>query len=425
MSAPARTRMPGFPANQTGPGDDGPTPPAHADTEAPARPTWRRVLTVLGWTVAVTLGGLLVALVAGRPAPGDYLHPDGTGPGGTRALVEVLRGHGIDVQVVGTADEAGRLGRPGTTVVVGNTDLLSSTSANRVLEDTHGADRVVLLDGAPAVLDGLGLGLRAERATTDPDPGCTAPWADDGDRLTRASWSIVADGGPLPDTATTCFAFPVLDESAGNTAPGGHAVVELPRTPAHAPVTVLGAPDAATNRFITEADDAGLLVRLLGGSPRLVWFVPSAADLAANPGPEQRSVWPSWLVSVLVLLGVALVVFAVARGRRLGRLVPEPLPVVVRAAETTESRAELYRAAQDRPRAAVVLRRATATRLATRLGLPAGAPPVVLVPAVAAATGLAAAEVEALLVGPVPTDDTGLVALARQLAHLEEKARRT
>jgi hypothetical protein len=204
----------------------------------------------------------------------------------------------------------------------------------------------------------------------------------------------------------------------------GFAVVDLPGTATDAPTTVVGVPDAATNRFVTEADNAGVLVRLLGGSPRLVWLHPSALDLGADTGAESEPVWPDWLRGVLVLLGLAFLALAVARGRRLGRLVPEPLPVVVRAVETTESRAELYRAARDRPRAAVVLRRASAGRLAARLGLRQSTPPSVLVPAVADATGVPAAEVERLLVGPVPTDDAGLVTLARQLAHLEEKARR-
>jgi hypothetical protein len=135
-------------------------------------------------------------------------------------------------------------------------------------------------------------------------------------------------------------------------------------------------------------------------------------------------VWPTWLGAVLVLAGAAFLLFVLARGRRLGRLVPEPLPVVVRAGETTESRAELYRAARDRPRASAVLRRATATRLAARLGLPPSAPADVLVAAVAVATGTRTEDVRALLTGPVPTTDAELVALAQQLAHLEEKARR-
>ncbi len=165
------------------------------------------------------------------------------------------------------------------------------------------------------------------------------------------------------------------------------------------------------------------MLRLLGASPRLVWYHPGAEDATANPSTDDSSVWPEWVGPGLLLAGLAFVVFAVARGRRLGRLVPEPLPVVVRAAETTESRAELYRASGDRVRAARVLRQATGARLAVRLGLPARTPADELVPAVAAAAGMPATEVDALLRSPAPLDEAGLVALAQQLAHLEEKVR--
>jgi hypothetical protein len=397
---------------------------ATGDGAGPPRPTpTRRALGILGWVAAVVVGGLLIALAAGRPSPEDYLHPDGTGPQGTRALVEVLRQRGIDVEVVSTADEVLAASGPGTTVVVGNSDLLSSTSARRVIDGAKDADRVVLLDAVPSLLAGLGLGLHVETPSTDPGTRCAAPWAQRDDRVDHVSWAVVPEGGTLPDGATGCFA--VAGEPGTDDRPAaGWAVVDLPATPGRAPVSVVGMPDGATNRFITDADDAGIMVRLLGGSPRLVWFHPTASDLAANPEPEGSDVWPAWLGPGLALLAAAFVVFALARGRRLGRLVPEPLPVVVRAAETTESRAELYRAAADRTRAAVILRRATATRLAARLGLPPGAPVDALVPAVASATGLPDDEVGRLLLGAPPTDDAALVTLAQQLAHLEEKARR-
>jgi hypothetical protein len=418
-TAPSAGRTP----HPAAPEHPAPSGPALAD-RAPRTPgTRRRVTTALAWVVAVVVGGALIALAAGRPAPEEYLHPDGTGPGGTRALVEVLRQQGIEVDVVGTAGEVLAAGGPGSTVVVGNTDLLSSTSAARVLEGTADADRLVLLDGAPGVLSDLGLGVRSEPPTTDPSPGCSAPWSRPDDVVTRPSWALVPEDGSLPDGATGCF--PVEgQESPSGPAPGGFAVLDLPPADGHPAVTVVGVPDAATNRFVTEGDNAGVLVRLLGGSDRLVWFHPTALDLSENPAPVGEQVWPTWLGAVLVLAGAAFLLFVLARGRRLGRLVPEPLPVVVRAGETTESRAELYRAARDRPRASAVLRRATATRLAARLGLPPSAPADVLVAAVAVATGTRTEDVRALLTGPVPTTDAELVALAQQLAHLEEKARR-
>ena len=60
------------------------------------------------------------------------------------------------------------------------------------------------------------------------------------------------------------------------------------------------------------------------------------------------------------------------RGRRLGPLVVEPLPVVVKAVESTQGRGRLYRRVRDRAHAAEILRAATARRLAARLGCPRG-----------------------------------------------------
>ncbi|MGG5259823.1 DUF4350 domain-containing protein [Phycicoccus avicenniae] len=384
----------------------------------------RRTRGIVLWVAVLVVGGFVIALVAGSPSPEDYLHPDGTGQSGTRALVEVLRDQGIDVEVVSTADEAvdaagdGR----GTTVVVGNSDLLTDSAAARLLSGTRSADGVVFLDGAPGVLDSLGLGLSIGVPAREPAAAdCSLPWVDGGDHVTRLSWAIVPSAQARADGARGCY--PVGDPDAPD-APVGFAAVEVPSTTDRAPVTVLGMPDAATNRFVTEADHAGLVVRLLGASPRLVWYHPDYEDTTENPPTtEDDSVWPAWVGPGLVLLALAFVAFALARGRRLGRLVPEPLPVVVRATETTESRAELYRASGDRVRAARVLRQASAARLAVRLGLPARTPTDGLVPAVAAAAGLPTDEVDALLRAPAPLDEAGLVTLAQQLAHLEEKVR--
>ncbi|QNN49941.1 hypothetical protein H9L10_02330 [Phycicoccus endophyticus] len=155
----------------------------------------------------------------------------------------------------------------------------------------------------------------------------------------------------------------------------------------------------------------------------MVWLHADDEDLLANPSTAQEPVWPAWTGPGLVVATLALLAFAVARGRRLGRLVPEPLPVVVRAVETTESRAELYRAAADHARAAAVLRQASSRRLARRLGLAPGVDADALLAAVAAATGTDPPEVAALLHGPAPADEAALVTLARQLTHLEEKVR--
>ena len=135
------------------------------------------------------------------------------------------------------------------------------------------------------------------------------------------------------------------------------------------------------------------------------------------------SVWPPWTTPAIALLLAAVVLLALARGRRLGRLVREPLPVVVRAIETTESRGRLYRRAGDRSRAAAVLRAGAADRLAHRLAVGRGAGPDAVVHAASRATGRPPAEVADILFGPAPPDDAALIHLAQQLTDLEERVR--
>jgi hypothetical protein len=127
----------------------------------------------------------------------------------------------------------------------------------------------------------------------------------------------------------------------------------------------------------------------------------------------------------LIQLVIGIALLALWQARRLGPVVAEPLPVVVRAAETVEGRARLYRRANARDRAADTLRDAALARLVPMVGLPRGAEPAAVVSAVAARSGWPATEVSALLYGPAPGDDAALVRFADNLDRLEREVRRT
>jgi hypothetical protein len=112
------------------------------------------------------------------------------------------------------------------------------------------------------------------------------------------------------------------------------------------------------------------------------------------------------------------------RGRRLGPLVVEPLPVVVKAVESTQGRGRLYRRVRDREHAAGILREATRRRLGNHLRLPPDTGSEELVHAVTRATGRPPDALRGLLeTGSVP-DDTALTRLAHELAALEREVHR-
>ena len=126
----------------------------------------------------------------------------------------------------------------------------------------------------------------------------------------------------------------------------------------------------------------------------------------------------------LAQLAIAVLLLALWRARRLGPVVAEPLPVVVRAAEAVEGAGP----ALPTGRCAGPGRRGTAhgvrARLVPALGLPRRAEPTAVVAAVAARSSRPAAEVGALLYGAAPADDASLVRLADALDDLEREARR-
>lgn len=377
-------------------------------------------LLVVAAIVAVTL----LTLTSSGGGSGGFADPDSPSRQGSRALAQVLRDQGVDVEVVRTIRdfEAAGVG-PTTTVLMGSFDFLGEAAADRASRHASKAARLVLLEPSAFALSDFGVRLApSDGGRVDLAADCGSDLIDRDDRLDASvtfyqSTDTSADGTPqLPAGAAGCF--------PGHNADA--AVVVLPSTNVQPETVVLGSADALTNARVGEASHAAIGLRALGGTARLVWYLPDISDLdvpdgSGNLRPSDRGI-PEWFGPATLLLGLAFIAFALARGRRLGRIVTEPLPVVVRAVETTEARGRLYRRAGDRERAASSLRAGTVQRLAARLGLPSATADEV-VAAVARTANREASQIRALLDGPTPTNDRDLVLLAEQLAHLEENVR--
>ncbi|KQW48729.1 hypothetical protein ASC77_08310 [Nocardioides sp. Root1257] len=365
------------------------------------RPSGSTLLVAGGLVAAVVTAIVLAGQDSGRTAA---LDPDNPGPNGAQALARVLDDQGVDLTVVRSADALDAAGVDGdTTVLVTSADLLGRSTTDRLLDDAA-PGRLVVVEPGPGTTDALGVTeLPSSLALEDPvESGCADP--------TYAGLTIDVDRALAYAVDDGCF--PTDD---------GALLVE-PR-----PGTVLlGAGDALRNDQVLHADNAAVGLRLLGRSDRLVWYVPSLDDLVGDDGVSVSTLLPPWLRPALWLVAVATLGLLVWRARRLGPLAIEPLPVAVKAIETTRSRGRLYRKAGDRAHAATVLRAAARGRATELLRLGAHPDPEALVRDVARHTGRPVAEVDALLGphAPAPTTDHDLITLADQLAELEKEVRR-
>lgn len=360
--------------------------------------------------VATVLLGAVVAMVAARSGTArGSLDPDSATPVGARALRVLLEEQGVTVTRVRGIDAAAAAASAGRTLLVTRPDLLLPGQVD-ALADT--AADLVLVGPPPPVLDALAPSVQVVDAVDarPRDPACDLPAAARAGRAEVGGLVFAVDsaGAGRVDRCYADAGRPTLVRVTG----GARSV------------TVLGAGSALTNDRLAHEGNAALALNLLGGTDQLVWYLPTPER--TGPGGDQSlvSLLPRWVGLAALQLAVVVMLVVVWRGRRLGPVVVEPLPVVVRAAETTEGRARLYQRSGARDRAAAVLRASVVDRLRPLLGLGRGADPSAVTSAAAGRSGRASADVAALLYGAAPRDDAALVRLADDLDALERTVRR-
>ncbi len=379
-----------------------------SETPSTAR-RWRTpALIALGVLVAA-----LLVVVATPRAGGGALDPDSATPQGSRAVAQVLGDQGVEVtstrRYADVVEAAGGDEGDATVLVVG-ADLLTADLLDAMADDLGGSD-VVLLAPDGRLLEDLGLelvGAPAEGDGADP-AGCDLPAAQ---AAGETDWDSVvyqvAPGADEPEGLVWCFPEPDAE------APNGRLVVW---EDGDRRVTLLGSADPLTNDQVDEPGNAAVALQLLGGGLDLVWWKVDPLDpgLVDGARPSPYDLMPPWVALVAVWSVLVAALAVLWRGRRMGRLVPEPLPVVVRSVETARGRAALYRESGARDRAAQVLRADAVRRLALRLGLPASTPAPEVVSQAVARSGGQGPWVRDVLAGPAPVDDLQLTRLADAL----------
>ncbi|NEB80457.1 DUF4350 domain-containing protein [Streptomyces sp. SID14478] len=398
-----------------------PTPePAPDDTSATptARQVWTRTRGIALALVLLLIAGVTIAAIRSGEKHGT-LDPRSADQYGSRAVAALLADRGVDTRLVTTTAEARAATGPDTTLLVAVPDLLTAHQQDQLQAATaDSGGRTLLVAPGAASVDRLAPGVTADTEPTSDSalaPSCDLPAA-------RTAGKAGTGGGYRYETTLT-------DTDSCYPSAGAPTLLRLPAATGHGDTVVLGSPDILLNDHLDEQGNASLALQLLGTRTHVVWYLPSLSDdAAATRSENDRSfidlIPRGWLWGTLQLF-IAAALAALWRARRMGPLVAERLPVAIRASETVEGRARLYRKANARDRAATALRISTRTRLAPLIGVPPSQAhtPETFLPALARQLPTPDQDLHTLLFGPPPATDAALIALADHLDALEREVR--
>ena len=364
---------------------------------------WRTARWVL-LALVVIVGVATLSTYLTAPRPGGPMDPESTSPQGARALVTILREHGVDVVAAGDIAAVENAARPDTLLLVAQTFYLFDDDLLRRLAALPG-DRL-LVAPVSRTREELAPEIRIGGGTTfgDSKPDCDLREATRAGEVQFGLSDAYEAVGDVP--LTRCY--------GGALARYTHDGRE---------VTVVSTADFMTNSGLLKEGNAALAMNLAGSHPRVIWYAPQHSEGEGDSGGGAGIIdlIPDHVGWIVLQLCLAVVLVAVWKGRRIGPLVAEQLPVVVRASETVEGRGRLYRSRRARDRAAEALRTAALQRMTPRIGLGHDAQPPAVVTAVAERCGLSPQAVAHILFGPPPASDADLVNLAHELDNIERQ----
>lgn len=407
---------------------------ARGTRSSPHVPFRARLRSAGVWIAAAIV--ILITVIATMLMTSDReasepLHFDSTARDGTKAMVETLRAHGVDVTTTEDKEEArAASAEPDSTLLIpanaealspaaidGFTSILGAHHNRLALVDpqysiTDFTDRVTLNDN----LSPLG----SPDPTTQPD--CRVPAAQAAGAVTTGE-AEYAETKKGTEGIQACYPLtgPGVDEiEDAEVAPGSARGQLLVDEGGDVPLTVIGNPDWVTNENIDEEGNASLVLNELSRTDHLVVYYPQFDD-QDQPPPSTFDYVPSWFIAGALWLVPCLLVLLLILGRRFGPLAIERLPVIVPAVETVHGRAALAARSHDRSGTLHTLRTAALLRIARRLALGPEAHAAEIVAQIAIRTGRHPAEVDAVFVSATPTTDAELTDLVHLLTQIESE----
>jgi Domain of unknown function (DUF4350) len=328
-------------------------------------------------------------------------------PIGTKALVEVLRELGAQVEVGGEIPDAST-----DTALLLVDEFDDEWRAELRGWVASGGDLLVVDPGSPVTPVAVAGFAGAEGLVTEPlERGCGVP------AFAKIPTFEQADGVVFKVQQGTTGCYLVDGDAWALVQPIGDGTVVR-----------LGGPGTLTNELLAEDQNAGLAAAVLapkaGTRVQVIWEDVVAPSGPPPQGPGLFDLLRPGVRAALWQLAAAFAFLALWRGRRLGRPVTEPQPVELTASELVVSVGNLLQRAGRRDQVVATLADDLRRTLAERLGLPASSDAATVADAVAARTGVERDRVLDALDSRPPADEKDLVRRSQTMESIRREATR-
>ncbi|MDP9027477.1 MAG: DUF4350 domain-containing protein, partial [Actinomycetota bacterium] len=260
-------------------------------TSSPRRVLRRRAVWIVVIAIVVLAAVALVIIQSSANASAARLDPTNPGPGGSRALAQVLEQHGVTVVPTDSLEATrAKVRDPSdTTILVFDPNALMTPEQRTALLG-FGTDVVAVEPGLLALTEiAPGVDLAGQRSSTY-SSDCDVAAVQKAGTVTGSGLGYRIDS--LDTQTTACF-----------TSKGVSGLVQ--QRDKSRSITVLGLGSTLENGTIAGRGDAALALNLLGSHHTLVWYIAGFADLQGGSGKTLAELTPNWVTPLLVLLAIA------------------------------------------------------------------------------------------------------------------------
>ncbi|QPK94628.1 hypothetical protein HCQ94_02710 [Actinomyces sp. zg-332] len=275
---------------------------------------------------------------------------DNPGKNGTMALSEVLREKSTYIKTINRVSNIKNISsKEDSAIVVLNPHMIPDKKL-KTIENNKVKD-IIFINTANANLSNIQTTFSSSTKPITSD--CTLDFLNYKTKISHSLFSLLPkNSSDSVSNTNLAVCFPIKGKE-------GTSYALIQKKNANNTLTYISDGSIFTNGQITKEGNAALALNILNKYKTVYWYLPYLEDFS-SPEEKQTGVnalLPPGTYQLVILLAIATLFYLSGKSIRLGKVVEEDLPVIVKHEDIIFSKANLYRKSNDQEYTANILRR--------------------------------------------------------------------